>query len=275
MQSHRFCFATLAMGKKYRSLALELAKDLEKFTDIKFILLTDKPLEFSQQTNVLAFLHTQQSVSCYHDKCYVLEKALSLYDACIFLDADMRILREIVLQEWLPGITARSYANIIKHNQNNTFLPDLQKIAKKWDLDLENINFVSEFLFVITKDNHKEQEFIKLWKKLGNYLELHGIYNGEGNAIALAAAKAGLIIRYDEMPGIDFFNDKIEKIRIQKGQRDANITQKYFDEYQKIAFPNKPKWQKALDKLGYIIKRFYLIIRLKIKSLADINFYYK
>lgn len=275
MSSQQFCFATLAMGKKYRSLALELAKDLDKFTDNILIILTDKPLDFSQQTNVLSFFHSQQSVSCYHDKCYVIEKALSLYDACIFLDADMRILKEIIPQEWLPGITARSYANIITHNQNNTSFPYLQKIAKKWNLDLDNIKFISEFLFVVAKDNHKELEFIKTWKKLGNYLELHGIYNGEGNAIGLAAAKVGLVIRHDEMPGIDFFNDKIEKIRIHKGQRDANITQKYFDEYQKIAFPSQAKWQKVIDKLGYFIKRFYLMIRLKIKSLADINFYYK
>jgi hypothetical protein len=48
-----FCFATLALGKKYRYLALLLAEDLEKYSpNTSFVILTDNPREFSVRSNV-------------------------------------------------------------------------------------------------------------------------------------------------------------------------------------------------------------------------------
>ena len=71
-----FCFATLALGKKYRVLALLLAEDLEKYSpNTSFVILTDNPREFSGRSNVLAFKHRQQGVKCWHDKRFVLAKA--------------------------------------------------------------------------------------------------------------------------------------------------------------------------------------------------------
>lgn len=43
-QENKFCFCTLALGKKYRALALLLAKDIEKYSPhTSFVILTDNP----------------------------------------------------------------------------------------------------------------------------------------------------------------------------------------------------------------------------------------
>ncbi len=116
-----FCFCTLALGENYCNLALELAKDLEEYSpNTYFIILTDKPQHFHKQTNILAFKHQQQSIGCYHDKRFAIAKALSLFNSCIFIDADMRILAAVPNDlRWQPGITAKIvWHNIVKHNKN-------------------------------------------------------------------------------------------------------------------------------------------------------------
>ena len=73
------------------------------------MVLTDKPQAFADHANILAFKHRQQSVGCYHDKRFVIAKGLSLFDSCIFIDADMRILAPIEQAfDWPPGITAHT-----------------------------------------------------------------------------------------------------------------------------------------------------------------------
>ncbi|MHC5732957.1 MAG: hypothetical protein ACYTXY_54765, partial [Nostoc sp.] len=81
----------------------------------------------------------------------------------------------------------------------------------------KDISFVHEYLFSVTKDSGKEIEFLQQWDMLANYFELNGIYEGEGSAIGLAAYKAGLAVRWSEMEGISFFNNKIELVKISKG----------------------------------------------------------
>lgn len=66
----------LAIGAKYRQLALDLAADLEKFSSQPLLILTDKPQDFNQSSQLLVFKHSQQSVGCYHDKRYVIAKVL-------------------------------------------------------------------------------------------------------------------------------------------------------------------------------------------------------
>ena len=113
-----FCFCTLAIGERYRNLALLLAKDIEKYSPSrKLIILTDKPKHFQQQNNVLAYLHHPQSVKFYNDKRFVLQKSLELYDSCIFMDSDMRIVDFVPPQlNFRPGIVAYSTCSVKKHN---------------------------------------------------------------------------------------------------------------------------------------------------------------
>ena len=116
-----FCFCTLALGENYCNLALELAKDLEEYSpNTYFIILTDKPQYFYKQTNVLAFKHQQKSIGFYHDKRFAIAKALSLFNSCIFIDADMRILAAVPNDlRCQPGVTAKIvWHNIVKHNKN-------------------------------------------------------------------------------------------------------------------------------------------------------------
>ncbi|MEH2410396.1 hypothetical protein [Nostoc sp.] len=223
----QFCFCTLAIGAKYRKLAVDLAADLEKFSSQPLLILTDKPQDFNQSSQLLVFKHSQQSVGCYHDKRYVIAKALSLYDACVFVDADMRILKDVAQIQWQPGISARSCANILQHYQPVEDRPDrikriemIKKCSQKFNLDLEQVNFVSEFMFAVAKDSGKEIKFLELWEKIGNYFELNGIYDSEGSVIGLAAAAQEFPLRHQEMPEIEFFNDKIDAIRIRKAQVD-------------------------------------------------------
>lgn len=281
-QAQQFCFCTLAIGAKYRALAKDLAEDLQKFSSYPLIILTDQPQDFSYYSQVQAFKHQQQSIGCYHDKRYVISKALSLYDACVFVDADMRILREITAIQWQPGISARSCTNILRHYQPETGRLDkiellhlTEKIAQKFNLDLGKVNFVSEFMFAISKDSGKESKFLELWQKIGNYFELNGVYGSEGSVIGLAAAACGFSIEHDEMQQIEFFNDKIDAIRVKKGQVDPAKLQPYFDNNKQKAYPKRSLLQKATNKIGSLLRNYYNLVKLRVVSWKDYDFYYK
>ncbi|MBD2778464.1 hypothetical protein [Iningainema tapete] len=197
-----FCFCTLALGKKYRLLAQQLAQDLaNNVTDTFLVIYTDDTQDFSSYTNVLAYQHKQQGIlNCYNDKRLVLAKALEKFNAAVFVDADTRILNNIPFAvQWKPGITAGHCENLIEHvtKYNPERLKPLKKVALKLNLPLDNTNYVGECLFVIARDEGRELEFFKQWGRIGRYLELRGIHGGEGNTIGLAAAKVGWNVNRD------------------------------------------------------------------------------
>ncbi|MBD2563461.1 MULTISPECIES: hypothetical protein [Nostoc] len=286
-----FCFCTLACGKNYRDLALLLAKDIEKFSpNTSFVILTDYPNDFSQQPNVLAFKHRQQSIKFYHDKRFVIAKGLSLFNSCIFIDADMRILAPVPqYPKWIstPGITARGcenmpkkYAKVLAGNPDAKLLKEFKvakKAASKLNLELENehLNFVYEYLFAVTKDSGKEIEFLKQWEILASYCELNGLYDSEGNAIGLAAAKAGLPVRWSTMEGISFFKNRIEFVRIKKGESKMEDMAIYFEQQTKLEYPKRFIWQKTILKIAKLIKYLYNFLRLRILTLKNFDFYYR
>ncbi len=245
----QYCFCTLALGKPYNALANLLAEDIARHAPhTKLVLLTDRPQNFTQLPQVIAIKHQQQGVKCYHDKRFAIEQALVRFNACIFLDSDMRILESVPEQlDWLvPGIKARACFSMIKKfvaveagtadkRLNQEF--HLAKEATQnlgLDLNAESLQFVHEYLFAITKDNGKEEMFIHQWGKLAQRYEQSGIYDAEGYAIGLAAAKAGITIQWDEMPGIEFFNNKIEQVKIRQGQVSADTTASYFAAHRAI-----------------------------------------
>jgi hypothetical protein len=286
-----FCFCSLAFCQRYRDLALLLAKDIEKYSpNTYFIVLTDKISDFSQQPNVLAFKHRRQSVKFYHDKRFAIAKALSMFNSCIFMDADTRILAPVPADmEWIkePGITARvyesmpkKYAKVIAGTAGVKLLQEFEvskKAAEKINLELsdENIKFVYEYLFAVTKDSGKELEFLKQWEIIANYSELNGLYDSEGNAIGLAAAKVGLPVRRSEMEGISFFKDRVELVRIQKGQSKMEEMSVYFQQQRMLEYPNRSILEKIVVKLGKIIGYLYNLLRLRIVTLSNFDFYYR
>ena len=278
VSSSKICFGTLALGKNYCALAKVLAKDIEKYApQIPFVVLTDQPQQFANHTNVLPFKHRQQSVGCYHDKRFVIARGLSLFDSCIFIDADMRILAPIEQElEWQPGITAHTvWTNILKHNKNEFEIKLLSRMAEKLNLNLEEISFVHECLFVVTKDLDKEQEFLRQWDRIAPYFELNGFYRGEGHTIGLAAAKAKFKIRQNRIENIIFFKDKIEHNKIKKGEAKQEDKLDYFKIQKKLEYPQEAILSKASKKLTKILNYFYLSLQLRLRTLTKYNFYYR
>ncbi|MEH2466224.1 hypothetical protein [Nostoc sp.] len=279
MSQQQFCFCTLALGKVYRGLASLLAKDLELYSpNTAFIVLTDNPQEFSKYPQVLAFQHQQQGVKCYHDKRFAIAKALSLFNSCIFIDSDMRILAPVPEYiEWLlePGISARACMDMPKKfakaltKTNKYFSREIEVIKKaaqflNLDPECENVTFVHEYLFSVTKSTGKEIEFLETWEILAKYFELNGVYEGEGNAIGLAAYKAGLPVRWSEMSGISFFNNKTELIKIQKGQSNMDEMLTYFQEHGKLAHPKRSILEKIVFKLSKALMHVYRAIKYRV-----------
>ncbi|WP_228061991.1 hypothetical protein [Coleofasciculus sp. LEGE 07081] len=179
---------------------------------------------------------------------------------------------------------------MIKHikqriNKTNPPRPSLirqfefyQRMAKKLGLDIKTdpIIWIYEFLFVVTRDSGKEIEFLKYWGKLALYAELHGHHKHPAYAIGLAAAKAGLPIRHDVMNGIDFFDDRVEKVRISKGQSDSNAKQMYFEAQKALENPQGSISKKAMNKVVKYMEYGYHSTRLKVTTLIeDFDFYYR
>lgn len=285
------CFCTLAFGNTYRSLAKELAKDLEQYApEIPFILFTDKVSEFKAHKNVLAFSHRRRGVLLYHERRFAIAKALSMADSCMYLDADVRICAPVpTTLKWLPGLTARSCTSMNKHIQGritktSSPRPEIikvielyKKMASKIDLDPEdeNIKFINEFLFVLTRDSGREIEFLDLWGRLALYAELHGMYKHPTYAMGLAAARVGLTVRHDLMEGLDFFDDRIEKVRISNGESDPAAKEKYFKTQKEIENRYRSLPYKAVDKVLRFFRHHYHTNRLRATTfLSDRNFYY-
>lgn len=289
-ENQDFCFCTFAANKVYRNLAKELASDLGKYSPgTTFIIFTDNPSEFSNYSNVLVFKHKRQGVLYYHERRFAIAKALSMFNSCIYLDADVRICAPVPEDmQWLPGITARSSTTMIKHIQGLLKKTDpprpsiiklfefIKKMGQKLDLDVESdqVTFINEFLFVVTKDAGKEVEFLKQWEKLALYAEVNGYHKHPAYAMGLAAAKVGFPVRHDVMEGIDFFDDRIERVRISKGQSDPKAKQVYFETQKKIEYPKRSIAEKIIIKVGKYVEYYYHLIRLIITTtIKDFDFY--
>ncbi|HHP7232206.1 MAG TPA: hypothetical protein ACFCUY_15265 [Xenococcaceae cyanobacterium] len=277
LSTNKICFGTLALGANYRALAKVLAKDLEKYApEIPFVVLTDKPQQFDNYTNILAFKHCQRSIGCYHDKRFVIAKGLSLFNSCIFIDADMRILAPIESTlEWQPGITAHTvWTNILKHNKKEFEIKLLSRMAEKLNLNLAEINFVHECLFVITKDSGKEQEFLHQWHKIAPYFEINGFCRGEGHTIGLAAAKAGLDIKRDSMDSISFFKDKLAINKLKKDNFASNQILELLEIQKKYEYPQRKIINKIINKINKIFIYTRCLLYWKIVTISNFKFYY-
>ncbi len=275
-----FCFCTLASGNNYRALASLLAEDIERYSPgTPFVVLTDKPHDFDQYSHVLAFKYHPQSIYPYHDKRLAIAQAISLFDTCMFVDSDVRIISEFPREvKWLPGITARSCAGILKHNEGASRVRQMTligKMARKLDLDLEKVKFVHEFLFVVSRASGAEIEFLEQWQKIAPYFELNGYHLGEGSTIGLAAAKAGLPVRHDVMEAVSFFKDKIELVRIKQGQAQPEDKLIYFEQRKRFEGSQRSALAKLIAKSHQRVGRLHRSMRLRLATLSAIDFYYR
>ena len=281
--SGSFCFCTLALGSTYCKFALDLAKDLEKYApQKKIIIFTNNPKHFEQQNNVLVFEYISNTVYNVWDKTYVIEKALSLYDNCIYFDADVRILDYIPSDiNFLPGITAYSCFSIKK--KYDTVLKSSKAKSKNWKLlvhtanklnvNLDDVKFVWEYMWMFKRDE-KTQDFIDLWRKIGRYYEQRGRYGGEGEAMGLVAAKLGIPIHYDRERSISFFKYRDAKYKISQELVKPEAVQEYMDRYKEIKFPQKSFWEKVRGKINKYVTIQKRLIILRISNLFDFDFYY-
>ncbi|MBR8829880.1 MAG: hypothetical protein N5P05_000579 [Chroococcopsis gigantea SAG 12.99] len=275
----KVCFCTLALGSNYQELAGRLAGDLQKYSpETALVVLTDNPLRFDGLGNVLAFKHQQQSLGCYHDKKWVLAKALSIFPTCIFIDADMRIYAPLPDNlTWEPGITGHTvWHNIPKHNKNQSQIKLLGEMAHKLDINLEDTSFVHECLFVVSRDGGKEQEFLRIWGEIAPFFELKGYCAGEGHSIGLAAKKANLEIRQDnKLRELPFFKDKLVLSQLKKGEEISETLSNLIEEQRSLEYSRKTLPERIIKKLLKLILYGYRWLALSVKTLKNYRFYYK
>jgi hypothetical protein len=266
--SDQFCFCTLAVGHRYRRHARMLADDIQQYAPHKLlIVLTDQPTDFQDCLHVIAIKHTLQSVKGYHDKRCVIEQSLERFDACLFLDSDVRILGPVPTSiDWLPGITARTGCSILKHNSGDRPRKELaviEQAAHKLAINLDQTQWFHEFMFAVKKQAGAETDFLTLWQTISYFFELQGVYDGEGNVMGLAAAKAGFPIQFDTEDRFPFFKDNIERVRIKHGQSDLKEKQAYFDIHREIEHSRHAIWQKAINKLTRKVVLTYRLLKLR------------
>ncbi|WP_138501098.1 hypothetical protein [Nostoc sp. PA-18-2419] len=276
--SDKFCFCTLAVGDRYRTHAQMLAKDIQQHTHATALcVLTDKPEYFQEFPHVLAFKHSLQSVKGYHDKRFVLEKALSLFESCMFLDSDVRILGGVVGEmNWLPGITARTGCDLRQHMvqiKNPKEIQVIEEVAEKLNIDIQQVQWLHEFMFAMGRQAGLDTNFFQLWQTISYLFEMRGIYHGEGYAMGLAAAKVGMTIRYDREDKFPFFKDNIERVRIKKGQSNLEEKQIYFDIHENIEYQNRSIVRKVTDKLMKKAVFSYRLLRLRKLAKNDSDFH--
>lgn len=283
-ENKQFCFCTLALGNSYCKFAKDLAQDLAKYaTTKKLIILTNNPQFFQEENNVLVFEHQSQTIYNVWDKTYVIEKALSLYDYCIYFDADVRILDYIPEEiKFLDGITAYScfsikkkYDSVLKASNNRTKNWNLLvKMANKLNVNLDDVKFVWEYMWMFKKDE-KTQAFIDLWRKIGGYYEQRNRYGGEGEAMGLVAAKLGIPIHYDQEKSISFFKYRDTAYKISQGLVKQETMQPYIDRYKEIKFPPKSLLQKITNKIKNYLNIYQGLFLLNLANFSDFDFYYR
>jgi len=255
-----------------------LAKDIQQHTqNTALCVLTDQPEYFKEFPHVLAFKHRLQSVKGYHDKRFVLEKALSLFESCMFLDSDVRIIGAVVKEmNWPPGITARAGCSLLQHIANIKNPKEIQvieEVAEKLNIDLQKVQWFHEFMFAMRGEGGLETNFFQLWQTISYLFEIRGIYHGEGYAMGLAAAKVGMAIAFDRQDKFAFFKDNIERIRIKKGQSNPQEKQIYFEIHENIEYQNRSILRKINDKLSNKLVFYYRLLRLRKIAKNDSDFH--
>lgn len=259
------CFCTTAFGAVYVKLAQLLAEDLRQFAPhAMLILLTDRPEAFQGYANVQAQRHWCRGVKSYHERRFAIGIALRIAPTVIYLDADLRICAPLPVLKLQPGLTARSAGSMRVHlrqqferehltaaqrHKRQVIEAMAAKVGLNWQVD--EAQFINEFLFVVQADQGRELEFLRLWGELAIYADQLGLHQHPTYAMALAALKSGFSVHQSDMPGLDFFDDRIERVRISKGQVPPDSKAEYFEQQRQIEQARGKfarRWQKAKGK---------------------------
>lgn len=197
MQNKEFCFCAVSLGAIYRKLAVDLARNLETVAPgSKLVVVTDKAQEFDGIANIIALQHNHTfGYRPYNDKVFALEAALQRFPIAVQMDVDATFNNNIEAQlsvNWQPGISAR-FESMLAHTEkfNRNDLDRVKKIAKKLNISLDSAQWVGEALFVVREDGGKERDFLKCWKQLAHYWDIHKLGAKDGTPIGLAAASVG------------------------------------------------------------------------------------
>ena len=255
-ENQNFCFCTLALGERYHEITKDLIADLAIHAPhTKIVIYTDNPAFFKDDASVLAFPHRQEGIlHCYHDKRFAIAQSLSRYPAAIFIDADTRVVAPVPENmTWEPGMTACG-EDIVAHISRWTpkRLDRVRRVAEKREVSLEGTYWIGEALLVIARDGGREKTFLEEWGKIGRYLELKGIHAGSGNAIGLAAAKAGLQINQNT-----------------ENWKTLNKLAQHFDESHNKK--QRTAWEKLQRRLAY----HFRLNKARIAALPEFDFYYR
>jgi hypothetical protein len=253
---HSFCFSVLALGTKYHLLAQKFADNLILHSPQTTVVVgTDNPRAFANCPNVEAFkLNKKGMLHCYHDKRFVIERALSKFSLVIQIDADTEIIGSLPASiDHSSGLAGSFVEGLVEHVQK--YSPErmryLRKLADKLAVDIDAVSFVGEALFAVSAEGPKTAEFLKQWNLLARYLELHGIHAGEGNAIGLAAAKAGLAIHQPEW---------MQQLSQVSHHLDASKSR-----------PIESSWNRFRKRVDY----HYRFNKARVNALRDFGFYYR
>jgi metal-dependent HD superfamily phosphatase/phosphodiesterase len=84
--------------------------------------------------------------------------------------------------------------------------------------------------------------------------------------MALAAVKSGFPIHRSEMDGLDFFDDRIEKIRISKGQSTPEARAQYFSQQSGIEQVEQNLFQRLSGSVAMRSSFLYNRIRVQLAS---------
>lgn len=270
---------TAAFGWTYRSLAKLLATDLEKYApSYPLVILTDRTEDFQDHPNVITFKHWCRGVQAYHERRFAINYALNYSDTVIYLDADVRICSPMPTElEVLPGLTAPSSCSLAKHMQKHLHSQRkkeiIEKMAAKVGMTLESpdLKFINEFLFVIKADQGKELEFLKVWGELAIYADTLGLHKHPTYAMALAAVKTHFPVFQNDMEGLDFFDDRVEKYKIKKGQSQPDAKLQYFQAQQEVEQKERTLLKRVQKKVLKPLITNYHFIRVKLTSAINLS----
>jgi hypothetical protein len=208
--SNVVCLGTLALGLQYRVHAKLLAFDLLSFhPEIKLIVLTDKPIFFSDCPNVMPIKHRSTGIRfCYHDKRFVFKAAFRRFDSCLFIDADSRLLDAINFEELLSpdafivAPVVESLASKLEveiHNKRPSLSFNgpsrkryiFNRISKTMGINLSEVSFIQESIFLINKNKCNYESFLLAWDYCAAFTTARLFEFSEGSSMGLSAAYVG------------------------------------------------------------------------------------
>ena len=204
-------FCTLAIHAVYRQLARRLAQDLSPSS---LLILTDAPGDFADlpvtaehlsPTGPMAVDYLagvapqhQRGQEAYHDKRFVVARALRDHDTALFLDADIRLTGRPTLGDLQPGLTILpgevrtvSAHLAIYGTYRRPFFVELARHLGAADAVLDTALWVPEWCYGVTRDDGREKRFLEAWDQAAGFMQARSVFSGEGGVMGLCAAVVG------------------------------------------------------------------------------------